>query len=151
MINLSSPCVMLPAVLAAALLSACSAQTVPEPSASGAASAPTAIDSAAKAEAAPAVPRIPGNLTALGTEPFWSAQITGDILTYTTPETPDGIKAPVERSDQSDGTSFAAALDDKALVLEVKNDACSDGMSDTVYPMTVTLLIDGDPQQGCAR
>lgn len=152
----SSPRALLPAVFAVALLSACSAPTPTQTSATETASVTktpeaTVGEPAAKAGSAPITAVIPGNLTALGTEPFWSAKIDSDTLTYSTPESPDGVTMPVERSDQSDQTSFTAKLDDKTLVLEVKRETCSDGMSDAVYPMTVALSIDGDPQQGCAR
>ena len=65
-----------------------------------------------------------------GTEPFWSGKVSGESLTYKTPENADGIRFAVRR--------FSG------------QGACSDGMSDRTYPYTVTLKIGDDTREGCA-
>lgn len=94
---------------------------------------------------------IPASLTALGTEPFWSAKVAGGRMTYTTPETPDGATFPVKRRASEDGVVFTGAIDGKPIELEVSAATCSDGMSDTVYPFAVVRRIGPDIQRGCAR
>lgn len=84
-----------------------------------------------------------------GTEPFWGGQVSGGMLTYTTPDNPDGAKIKVERFAGRGGLSFTGALDNADFEMTVTPLECSDGMSDRIYPFTVTLKIGDDLRNGC--
>lgn len=97
------------------------------------------------------LPPVPPSFRALGTEPFWSANYASGKLTWSTPELPDGITLPAGRID-ADGTAIVTAtLEGRKLQLEVRQESCSDGMSDTVYPLSVVRRMGSDVQKGCAR
>lgn len=85
-----------------------------------------------------------------GTEPFWGGTVTGTTLTYTTPEKPDGTTITVERFAGRGGLSFSGSLAGTALEMMVTPLRCSDGMSDRIYPFTVTLKLGEDMRNGCA-
>ena len=84
-----------------------------------------------------------------GTEPFWGGQVSGGSLTYTTPENPDGSTIAVERFAGRGGVAFTGALDGADFEMTVTPLECSDGMSDRIYPFTVTLKIGDDLRNGC--
>ena len=86
-----------------------------------------------------------------GTEPFWGGTISGQTLTYTTPEDPDGQTITVRRFAGMNGLGFSGTLEDKALDLAVTPGSCSDGMSDRTYPFTATLRIGTETRNGCAH
>lgn len=85
-----------------------------------------------------------------GTEPFWGGTAGGGMLTYTTPESPDGATIPVERFAGRAGLSLSGALDGASLDMMVTEGECSDGMSDRTYPFTVTLKLGEELRSGCA-
>ncbi|OCC23669.1 hypothetical protein MB02_10930 [Croceicoccus estronivorus] len=89
-----------------------------------------------------------------GTEPFWGGQAEGGMLTYTTPENPDGEVIRIARFAGRNGISFTGKLGDKPFGMAVTPGECSDGMSDRTYPFTVTLRIGpqgtGELRTGCA-
>ncbi|MFN4113959.1 MAG: COG3650 family protein [Sphingomonadaceae bacterium] len=85
-----------------------------------------------------------------GTEPFWGGSATGDQLTYTTPENPDGATIVVTRFAGNSGLGLSGKLEDQTFDMVVTAGTCSDGMSDREYPFTVTLEIGEDKRSGCA-
>ncbi|WP_229658407.1 COG3650 family protein [Tsuneonella deserti] len=85
-----------------------------------------------------------------GTEPFWGGRVTGNNLTYSTPENPDGEPVTVERFAGRGGVSWSGSLQGQPFRMAVTEGQCSDGMSDRVYPFTVTLEVSGEQRQGCA-
>jgi uncharacterized membrane protein len=85
----------------------------------------------------------------VGTEPFWGGQVASSRLTYTTPDNAEGETVPVTRFAGRGGVSFSGKLSGGAATLAVTPSACSDGMSDTGYPFTVTLQIGEETRQGC--
>ncbi|MEO5587208.1 MAG: hypothetical protein ABIQ81_05895 [Novosphingobium sp.] len=93
---------------------------------------------------------IPVRFRALGTEPFWGAQISGEMLTYTTPDDSKGQHAALTRRDQTNGAEFSGKLGGSAIHLAVTRAACSDGMSDRSYPFTVVLTLGSERREGCA-
>ena len=113
-------------------------------------SAPSTRPSATAAPPAPIAPIVAANLHARGTEPFWSAQIESDMLTYTTPEDQNGRKVKVERRDTAIGAVFSGKLDDAELILTLAKRTCNDGMSDRVYPLSAVLTLGSERHQGCA-
>jgi uncharacterized membrane protein len=142
-----------------ALLSACSAPADPDSSPSDTAT-PSGITTpvetssltptASTAGPAP-VGDIPVRFRAIGTEPFWSVQVQDGTLTYSTPDMPDGLTVPATMRRSGEAMIHSATIDGKPLELEVTRQICSDGMSDTVYPLAVIRRIGPDVQRGCAR
>ena len=140
------------------LLSACSAPSDPEPSGAAGPSEmaapvnvlPSATPVATPKDQAP-VGDIPVRFRAIGTEPFWSVQVQDGTLTYSTPEMPDGLTVPATMRRSGEAMIHSATIDGKPLELEVTRQTCSDGMSDTVYPLAVIRRIGPDVQRGCAR
>lgn len=84
-----------------------------------------------------------------GTEPFWGGQVEGSMLTYTTPENLDGEVITVTRFAGNHGLGLSGKLDEAAFDMTVTPGECSDGMSDRVYPLTVTLSVGGEVREGC--
>lgn len=85
-----------------------------------------------------------------GTEPFWGGEVSGDTLTYTTPEQPDGETFTVDRFEGRGGLSWSGKLGDESFTMTVTPAECSDGMSDRSYPFVVTLQIGEELRSGCA-
>jgi uncharacterized membrane protein len=85
-----------------------------------------------------------------GTEPFWGGQVSGEALTYTTPENQTGEMIAVDRFAGRNGISFSGELGGMPFVLALTPGRCSDGMSDRRYPFTVTLQVKGEQRKGCA-
>ena len=85
-----------------------------------------------------------------GTEPFWGGQVSGQVLTYTTPENQTGDMIAVDRFAGRNGISFSGEFADTPFVMAVTPGKCSDGMSDRSYPFTVTLQVKGELRKGCA-
>lgn len=93
---------------------------------------------------------------ALGTEPFWSFDIAGDRLSYTSPEQFDPIRITAQVTAMGmhgdGGLRYSGMLEGRPLTLSIQQGACSDGMSDTVYPYRATFTWgDEPPRSGCAR
>lgn len=91
------------------------------------------------------------NLQALGTEPFWSFEIVGKSMKFSSPENLAGTEIPYNLTRLQPGWRFAGATDGKLLVLSIMPGQCSDGMSDTVYPYKATFKWGERTEQGCAR
>ncbi|MCW1383089.1 hypothetical protein OLX02_09665 [Novosphingobium sp. KCTC 2891] len=126
--------------------------TAPDAAASAEVQARAAPGSPASPSAA-AVPAIamPERLRAVGTEPFWGADIDGATLTYSTPEFPDGIRITVARQVGATFVEYSGTLDGKPLTLRIEKGPCSDGMSDQIYTYRATRAIGPDIERGCAR
>ncbi|WP_408587800.1 COG3650 family protein [Novosphingobium sp.] len=150
------------ALLLVAGLAACSKQSTPPidataPDAAASADVQARVPAPPKAPASPGPARppasldLPDRLRALGTEPFWSADVAGTTLTYGTPDFPSGISITVARRDGADFAEWSGTLDGKPLTLRVEKGPCSDGMSDRIYPYRVTRTIGPEIEQGCAR
>ncbi len=85
-----------------------------------------------------------------GTEPFWGGSVTGDSLTYTTPENQAGVTVPISRFSGNLGVGFSGTIDGKTFDLAVTEETCSDGMSDRTYPLSVKLALGEELRSGCA-
>jgi len=98
--------------------------------------------------------QIPANaLHAVGTEPFWAADVEGRCVTYSTPENQKGKRIWTEFQGASleDG-SWTGTLNGKPFVLRTSpDDGCSDGMSDKTYSLSATLSVRGEERSGCAE
>lgn len=87
---------------------------------------------------------------AVGMEPFWNAAYSNGSLTYSTIEDQTGTTFPVERFAGRAGLALSGTLDGAAFDMTVTEGECSDGMSDRVFPLTVTLKVGDDLRNGCA-
>jgi uncharacterized membrane protein len=93
-----------------------------------------------------------GPLKVVGTEPFWGARIDGRCVTYSTPENQGGTRIWTRYTAGSDGGSWVGAYQGKPFELKTHNvESCSDGMSDTVYPIEAVLKVSGEDLRGCAQ
>ncbi|MDY6925175.1 MAG: hypothetical protein SWI22_14600 [Pseudomonadota bacterium] len=127
--------------LAISSLSACSP----------AAEAPAAADAAPEAAPVLAGVDLTAPLRALGTEPFWSVELTGSELVYS------GVDRPEQRAPQGQpllqGTmAIWEATTGAGTPLSVTLTAteCSDGMSDRTYPLTALVKVGEESLTGCA-
>jgi uncharacterized membrane protein len=162
------------AVVAALLLSGCGRTAdapqpnglVQEPPARESAPAPTnleepsgpsASNSAGASAASPCLvqdgrPVGAKAIRAVGTEPFWGASVEGRCVTYSTPENQAGVRIWTKFDGTSESGRWSGALDGKPFVMTTKPDPrCSDGMSDKIYPIAVTLSVGGEERRGCAE
>ena len=143
--------------LAALMLAACEAEpvannvaaTVPDVAAPPAntvdetnAAAPAAIPPSAQTAA---------RYRFTGTEPFWGGTIDGSTILYRTPDDLAGktITATVTKDDLA--TRYSGTFDGQPFLLTLTPGTCSDGMSDTVYPLKAALTVHGEQRQGCAN
>lgn len=96
---------------------------------------------------------VPANaVRAIGTEPFWGARVEGRCVTYSTPEDQDGTRIWTKFSGTADNGRWSGALDGRPFVMVTRPQAdCSDGMSDNIYPIAVTLTVRGEERRGCAE
>ena len=85
----------------------------------------------------------------LGTEPFWSAEIIGNQLTYSTPEDIDGMAITVTRFAGNNGLGFNGTLEGVPMQVAITPGVCSDGMSDREYPFTATITLGDTMLEGC--
>jgi len=85
-----------------------------------------------------------------GTEPFWGGQVSGNTMTYTTPENFDGDTIPVKRFAGRGGLSFSGTFDEQPVDMTITPGECSDAMSDRTYPFVVTLRLGDETRKGCA-
>ncbi|MBB5740153.1 COG3650 family protein [Brevundimonas aurantiaca] len=88
---------------------------------------------------------------ALGTEPFWSVEITPDGLTYTRVDQPAQHAPNRGATVQGTVATYATSTDlNEALNVVLIATECSDGMSDRTYPLTAKVEIGDDTLTGCA-
>ncbi|HPB21320.1 MAG: hypothetical protein RL702_324 [Pseudomonadota bacterium] len=143
------------AVLALLALVACkpaeqpAAPASPEPQRS-----PSASPSPATSTPTPSAQ--PRRMQALGTEPFWSFEIAGQRLSYTSPEQPSPILIEAQITavgkHGDGGLLYAGQMQGRPIGLTIRAGQCSDGMSDTVYPYKATFTWGDDAAlEGCAR
>jgi len=91
-------------------------------------------------------------LKALGTEPFWAAEVEGRCVTYKTPEDQQGSRLWTKVTGTAPETVWSGALRGKQFELAVRPKAdCSDGMSDKSYPLEAVLRVEGETRHGCAE
>lgn len=88
-----------------------------------------------------------GRLVATGTEPFWRLEIAPEGLTFSTPEGPDIKAAYAALSPDEAGASLASGR----IKVRLSVQPCSDGMSETAYPMRASVDVQGmGAFSGCA-
>lgn len=88
---------------------------------------------------------------AVGTEPFWAARVEGRCVTYSTPEDQQGTRVWTRFNPGPDGGLWVGSLNGQPFKLVTRlRQGCSDGMSDTRYPMDAVLTVRGEERRGCA-
>jgi uncharacterized membrane protein len=97
-----------------------------------------------------------GELVASGNEPFWHVRLSGDEITWRTPDDIDGVLySEGSWRDEGDHWRYEALRDVvdgmDYLVLEVTDTPCSDSMSGARYPWTAAVERGGERWTGCAR
>jgi uncharacterized membrane protein len=89
--------------------------------------------------------------TVRGTEPFWAIAVTPATLDYS------GLDRPQETA-ANPGPQVTTAVATYAVTTSLNNPVvvvltpgpCSDGMSETVYPLNATVIRPGETLTGCA-
>ncbi|HEX8381504.1 MAG TPA: hypothetical protein VF619_13265 [Allosphingosinicella sp.] len=140
-----------PRALANAFVSACrEGSAAPAASAAASPAAPAASANACTVQDGKAVPA-PG-VRALGTEPFWNAQVEGRCVTYSHPEDQKGTRVWTRFAPGPGGGAWSGTLGGKPFELKVRPQrGCSDGMSDRSYPLAAELVVGGERRLGCAE
>ncbi|HZX80166.1 MAG TPA: hypothetical protein VFE72_04325, partial [Lysobacter sp.] len=134
-----------PAALVSRFVAACT----PRATEQGAATPPPAGTSACLVQDGRTLPA--NRLRAVGTEPFWGAQVDGRCVTYSHPDDPAGTRVWTRFSGTAEAGTWTGALDGRPFVMRTRPHAgCSDGMSDTRYPIAVSLTVGGAERMGCA-
>ena len=88
---------------------------------------------------------------ALGTEPFWSLELDGTDMIYTSPE-PGELRAPQPAAVVQGTVAMfeAATADSQPMKVTLTATECSDGMSDRTYPLTAIVELGERTLTGCA-
>ncbi|MBN8810816.1 MULTISPECIES: META domain-containing protein [unclassified Sphingomonas] len=95
--------------------------------------------------APPAAAQAQGEYRASGTEPFWSLTIGARTMRFEAPGRPT-VSVPTPRVIHG----FAGEIwQTRRIDVNTNHRQCSDGMSDRVYPDTVTVTVDGRTFKGC--
>jgi uncharacterized membrane protein len=90
-------------------------------------------------------------LKVVGTEPFWGARIDGRCVTYSTPENQAGTRIWTRYTAGPNGATWTGTYKGKTFELRTRPvKSCSDGMSDTIYPIEAELKVSGEVLRGCA-
>jgi len=95
---------------------------------------------------APPGPDFSGDFDLVGTEPFWAGRIRPDGLSLARPG-----QAEVRAGNPGVRVEGGAGVwDAGALVLRLRAEPCSDGMSDRRYRYRAEAALDGQTLRGCA-
>ncbi len=90
-------------------------------------------------------------LYAVGTEPFWSVELTRqDSLVMTMPDWPAPLRAKAARASVSSDSTVYTAINDSLRVI-VYPLFCSDGMSDFLYSQKIKVVYKGETYTGCGE
>jgi uncharacterized membrane protein len=137
-------------IVSALMLAACQAEPAANNDAANVAVAPEPAANIATPTRAPLPAEPAARYRFTGTEPFWGGTIDGATILYQTPD--DQAGQPITATVTTEGatTRYSGTLDAQPFVLKLTPGTCSDGMSDTVYPLHAVLAVRGEPRQGCA-
>lgn len=88
---------------------------------------------------------------AIGTEPFWSVDITSDAITYVGLDNQPQRAANPQPVIQGTTATWTAETDaGAAMVVTLIATECSDGMSERTYPLTARVQLGEVKLNGCA-
>ena len=91
------------------------------------------------------------NIIGVGTEPFWAIDIGKDSIKLQVSNNDLEILFPLA-STKPNGNNYtiSSEKDGKKIDISVRNEFCSDGMSDTWYEYSIQVNYDGVLYRGCA-
>jgi uncharacterized membrane protein len=90
----------------------------------------------------------------VGNEPFWSLSISKQGIVYRTPDAKPrtfAYVAPISAQGRMPDTVRVYRLQGNNTLVLRKVEACSDTMSDKVYPYSATLILGNVVRDGCAE
>lgn len=92
-------------------------------------------------------------LRTLGTEPFWAVTITRSEIRFEAPDDPGRVAFPAVEPVRSGERLVYRTRNDRGdrLDIAVREQACSDGMSDAYYALAAEVGINGRAYSGCGR
>ena len=90
--------------------------------------------------------------TVRGNEPFWAIAVTSATLDYNGVDRPQETAAnPGPQVTSTVATyTVTTSLNNPLVVILTIDPTCSDGMSETVYPLAATVVRPGETLTGCA-
>jgi uncharacterized membrane protein len=89
--------------------------------------------------------------TVRGNEPFWNIAVTPALLDYNGVDRPQETAAnPGPQITTAVATYTVTTSEANPLVVVLTPGPCSDGMSETVYPLNATVIRPGEVLTGCA-
>jgi uncharacterized membrane protein len=89
-------------------------------------------------------------ITARGNEPFWSVTIDGTHVRLTRPDQPEVAAETAGAVIQPGRATWVAMAPGQQITITVYESPCSDGMSDTRYPLTAEVALINESLRGCA-
>jgi uncharacterized membrane protein len=150
----SGPHPAVPADLARGFVAACGegAPAAAPPAAPGKAAAASPAGASGPCTMQGSVPVRVAAFRAVGTEPFWAAQVQGRCVTYSNPEDQAGTRVWTRfTAGAGGGGTWEGALGGRRFALTIRPaPGCSDGMSDRRYPFAAELVVGGERRSGCA-
>lgn len=88
---------------------------------------------------------------ALGTEPFWSVELTATELVYSGVDRPEQrAPRPANEIAGTTATFESVTAAGTAISIMLAATECSDGMSDRIYPLSAIVRIGDETLTGCA-
>lgn len=96
---------------------------------------------------------IPYEYWCMGNEPFWQVQISEieNLIDFYDPMEQKTIHFDYVKSENKNGLAiYAAKNESSSIELKIKNEKCSDGMSEKKYNYSVTVKVDNKTFSGCA-
>ena len=144
------------ALALAGLLAACNAEETVDPHDGATAPDTTASPAPVDASAPPATtansPMV--HVTAFiagGNEPFWSVEVDGDALIYSTPEQMPGLVLQATREARDGNVVYRGEYDGREFELELRDQPCQDSMSGWRHDFTARFDWGATTMTGCAR
>ena len=144
------------ALALAGLLVACNAEETVDPQDGATAPDTTASPAPVDASAPPATtansPMV--DVTAFiagGNEPFWSVEVDGDALIYSTPEQMPGLVLQATREARDGNVVYRGEHDGREFELELRDQPCQDSMSGWRHDFTARFDWGATTMTGCAR
>src|SRR5690606_197678 len=144
------------ALALAGLLAACNAEETVDPQDGATAPDTTASPAPVGASAPPATtatsPMV--DVTAViagGNEPFWSVEVDGDALIYSTPEQMPGLVLQATREARDGNVVYRGEHDGREFELELRDQPCQDSMSGWRHDFTARFDWGATTMTGCAR
>jgi uncharacterized membrane protein len=91
-------------------------------------------------------------VTAHGSEPFWSIEVTDAALIWRQPEEPKEISLAAPQTQDSEGAvSYAATGNGHQMQLMIEAQPCRDAMSGEYFAYAARATLDSKQFNGCAR